>query len=123
MSSEVISFFLSFQHNIKLYHWHTTLYSRHKATDDLHIKLSDLIDEFVEVYMGKYGRKHILKKHTNITLVNNDDELFVKYLEYGIQFISVNITKSLDKKDTDLFNIKDEMLSILNKTLYLCTLS
>ncbi len=38
---------------IKLYHWKTTSYSEHKATDELHERLSGHIDTFVEVLLGK----------------------------------------------------------------------
>ena len=51
--SELVKMFLEMLTTIKLYHWNTHSYARHKATDELHEKLSDLVDEFVEVMQGK----------------------------------------------------------------------
>jgi hypothetical protein len=53
---DIIKMFFHMQLNIKLYHWQTRVYARHKATDDLLSGLSDLIDQFIEVYMGRYSR-------------------------------------------------------------------
>ena len=38
---------------IKLYHWKTTKYSHHVATDELYESLNKNIDRFVEIYLGK----------------------------------------------------------------------
>ena len=46
--SEIVRFFFTLQLNIKMYHWNTTSYARHKATDDFGGKLLSLIDKFVE---------------------------------------------------------------------------
>jgi len=37
--SEYVRFFFTLQLNIKMYHWNTTSYSRHKATDEFGGKL------------------------------------------------------------------------------------
>ncbi len=44
---------LTIRNQIKLYHWQTKSFARHKATDDLTAALDLAIDNFVEVYMGK----------------------------------------------------------------------
>jgi hypothetical protein len=36
--------------NIKLYHWETDIFSRHKASDKLYGSLSELIDTIIKVY-------------------------------------------------------------------------
>ena len=36
---EIVRAFFTFQHELKLYHWQTKSYSRHKATDKLYEKL------------------------------------------------------------------------------------
>jgi hypothetical protein len=56
MSANDVHFFFKMREQIKLYHWQTMSYSRHKATDEVLEKLDALIDRYVEVYMGKYGR-------------------------------------------------------------------
>jgi len=39
-----------------------------------------------------------------------------------IQFLQVELCKKLSKNDTDLVNIRDEMLGELNQLMYLFTL-
>ena len=49
---EIIKVFFNMTSMIKLYHWQTKIYARHKATDNLHSELLSSIDKFIEVYMG-----------------------------------------------------------------------
>ena len=48
--------FLELLNTIKIYHWSTLSYPTHKATDELHGKLSDLVDSFIEIYIGHCAR-------------------------------------------------------------------
>ena len=49
-------FFFSIQINLKLYHWQTNSYARHIATDSILTKIDPLIDTFIEIYQGKFGK-------------------------------------------------------------------
>jgi DNA-binding ferritin-like protein len=40
---------------VKLYHWNTTMYSQHQATDELYSSLNNSVDEFIEVMLEKKG--------------------------------------------------------------------
>lgn len=116
--NEIVTFFFTLQMINKLYHWNTTSFARHKATDGFNGKILDLIDRFVEVFIGYYNMK------PNVTFINinekflSDDgivELFIftkKYLTKMGQYI----------ESTDLQNIRDEMLGEVNQTLYLFNL-
>jgi hypothetical protein len=53
---------------IKLYHWGTLSYATHKATDDLYAKLNVNIDSFVEVMIGKDGKRIDLSHNKSISL-------------------------------------------------------
>jgi hypothetical protein len=120
-SENIIKFLFHMTTNIKLYHWQTTNFARHKATDDLHGALSDLTDQFVEVFMGRYGRPEFPNGfRLSITELSDDtaDEMLREYIDY----LKNDFPKYLKQDDTDLLNIRDEMLSNLNKTLYLFTL-
>jgi hypothetical protein len=121
--AEIINFFFDLQTNIKLYHWMTTSYPRHKASDDLSEKILDTSDRFMEVYIGKYGRPTMNKKHSNIYLQKLDDKNVVKYLDYAINFLLNDLMLCINKSDVDLLNIRDEMVGTLNQTKYLFTLS
>ena len=120
-SENIIKFFFHITSSIKLYHWQTTNFARHKATDDLHSTLLELIDSFVETFIGKYERP-IFPSKFNLNIKTLDDEIAPIALQEYISYLTNEIPKYVDKKDTDLLNIRDEMLAILHKTLYLFTL-
>lgn len=107
---------------IKLYHWQTTSFARHKATCELHSSLQDLVDQFIEVYMGRYQRPNFpqgFKLHIKESSDLSAQDTLLQYID----FLKNELPTYLQSNDTDLFNIRDEMLSNLNKTLYLFTLS
>jgi DNA-binding ferritin-like protein len=123
MSSAAIHFFFQMREQIKLYHWQTHSFSRHKATDEVIESLDKNIDEFVEVYMGKYGRPKMTDKTGTIKVVNLSEKTAVTFIRRCIQHLLSDVVKGLTpEKDSDLINIRDEMLGDLNKLLYLFTL-
>jgi hypothetical protein len=110
---------------IKMYHWKTRSYSTHKATDDLYSKFNENMDKFIEVLLGKTGMRIDLtnKKQislydlTNLSGLVNKVNAFKNYL--------VNLTNNRAIKlmtNTDLLNIRDEMLGDMNQFLYLLSL-
>jgi hypothetical protein len=122
MSAEQIHLFLQLRNQIKLYHWQTREYSRHIATDKAVEQLDTLIDKYVEVYIGKYGRPKITKKTGCFSLFNMSEAGAVKIIGTAIRYMQGTLTKSLKKEDTDLANIRDEIVADLNQLLYLFTL-
>jgi len=93
------------------------------ATDKVVSALDESIDMFVEVYMGKYGRPKMTGATGSFTLKNLSEKAAVAYLRGAIQFLQGPFSKTLDpKKDTDLINIRDEILADLNQLAYLFTL-
>jgi hypothetical protein len=122
MSAQHVHFFFSMREQVKLYHWQTYMYPRHKATDDLIKSLDENIDLFVEVYMGKYGRPNITKATNTVVVKNMSDKNAGKFIKECIAYLQGPLTRSLKGTDTDLANIRDEMLANLNQILYLFTL-
>lgn len=119
----LVQFFFHLQTNLKLYHWTTTSYARHKAADDLVDSVTSLADMFMEVYIGKYGRPVFRKCLSNIVLTQITDDTVVAFLNTAIAFLTTDVKKLLNKDaDLDLLNIRDEMLGALNRTKYLFTL-
>jgi len=120
--SKIINFFFQLTLQIKLYHWTTKSYSRHKASDDLHANILELSDKFVEMYIAKYGRPKIHEPSNTIKISNLNDTQIVHYLKKTIDFLTQDIPKHIDvENDTDLVNIRDELLGNVNQTLYLFT--
>ena len=122
----IVVYFLEMLHTIKLFHWKTTGYAIHKATDDLHSKLSESVDSFVEIMLGKHGGRVQLQSQTTLTIkdyASTAKDSFKKEIEEYKDFLQ-KLTNTLDaSKDSDLLNIRDEMLGQLNQFTYLLTLS
>lgn len=119
MSANDVQFFLTMRNQIKLYHWQTGLYSRHKGTDGVLEALDANIDKYVEVYMGKYGRPKMSSRTNTIQIKNFSEKNAVAFVKACIEELA---RLSLKKTDTDLMNIRDEMIGDLNQLLYLFTL-
>lgn len=118
----IITNLLQFQNQIKINHWQTYGFSDHKAYGELYDGLSESIDEFIEVFMGKYGRI-MAKDLFSFNLQNFKSSNQINELDLFINYLTFELPKSLDTtKDTDLLNIRDEILGSVNKTKYLLTL-
>lgn len=122
MSADAVQFFFAMRSQIKLYHWQTNQFSRHKATDDVIEALDKLIDEYVETYMGKYGRPRMTGRNSSFKVVNMADSTAARYIKICIAYLQGPLVARLKPTDTDLVNLRDEMLGELNKLLYLYSL-
>ena len=123
MSAEIVCLMMTLRDQIKIYHWQTLSFPRHKATDELVDKLDDNIDKFVEVYMGKYGRPKLSGRTSTIKIRNFHDKEASTLLKSAIIWLTNKLPRHLKNTDTDLLNIRDEILGDLNQTLYLFTLN
>ena len=119
--SHIVRIFLEMLNVIKLYHWKTRSYSQHKATDELYERLNGHIDKFIEVLLGKdESRIRMIEK--NIELIDYSETTNFKERVYEYREFLTNIDEYLDnRKDSDLLNIRDEILADINQFLYLMT--
>jgi hypothetical protein len=122
MSANIVQFYLSLRNAMKIYHWNTLSFPRHKASDELVASIDRLSDSFVEVYMGRYGRDKALGTDMTLKLPGLDEKQVVKFLEEANEWLSVRLPKLLKPHDTDLLSIRDELLASINQALYLFTL-
>ena len=53
---EMASTLVAIQTQLRFFHWQTKSYARHQAYGGTYDAMDGLIDNFVEVLMGKYGR-------------------------------------------------------------------
>lgn len=116
-----VNLFLGLQSQLRICHWQTKGLGRHQAFGGLYEALDPLIDTFLESAMGKYGR-FVLDNETKNIELNNLSEIDTKSLIIKIREILAGMSESLDPSDTDLLNIRDEMLAEVNKFAYLLTL-
>ena len=111
---------LTLHNQFKVFHWQTQKtqgsFAQHEAFGTAYDELDPLIDDFIEIYQGKKG-KLMANGTFNLNLHNLDDnpEAFIdEFVDYLVNIVP----QRLDDADTDLLNIRDEMLAILNQTKY-----
>ena len=119
--SHIVKVFLEILNMIKLYHWKTRSYSQHKATDELYSKLNEHIDSFVEVLLGKdESRINMLENRIDLLDSSNTMEFKQRIYEYRDFLLSINLYFD-NSRDSDLLNIRDEIMGDINQFLYLLT--
>jgi DNA-binding ferritin-like protein len=122
MDMTLITTLLTLQDQLKVFHWQTKSYAEHKALGKLYDDLSDLIDEFVETFSGRYGVP-AAKESYKLTVMNYKDNVsVVDFLDKSISYMAKDVTAMLKPEDTDLLNLRDEMIGAMNKTKYLLRL-
>jgi len=123
-SLNLVSYFIQMREQYQVFHWQTTSFAQHKAFDGIFDDLSGAIDHFMESYLGKYGRNvSSVKGPFRITLQDLGSSDPVDFTNNCIEYLEDQIPSLLDEEDTDLLNIRDELLGNLNKLKYLLTLS
>lgn len=118
-SKNIVTMFLRMLNTVKLYHWKTHSYAQHKATDDLYANLNASIDKYVETMLGKTGGRVNLSGTRSLPLLDYSGlKDFSKEVNMYKDFM---IRMSYDTNNTDLSNIRDEILGHLNQFTYLLT--
>ncbi len=116
--ASIVHTFLTVQIQVKTFHWQTYSYSKHKTSDSIYEEFLKKTDEFVEVYMGQQNKRVDFSKiHRSITLKNISFSDMIRILKNFGTFLS-----SLKGLTTDLMNLRDEMLGIVHRGLYLLSL-
>jgi len=117
----IVGTFLKVLNMVKLYHWKTRSYSQHKATDELYERLNENIDKFVEILLGKdETRINMIEKRVDLIDENNTRDLKERIYEFRLFLTELNVVFD-SKKDSDLLNVRDEILGDINQFLYLLT--
>jgi len=93
-------------------HLQTTSYAEHKALNGYYDGILDLTDKFTEVFFGRNKRVEIVIPESK----NLDAVSHLKEMQQLVDGERVNYSSELQ-------NIMDEMLVLINQTLYLLTLS
>ena len=119
---QIVTMFLQMLNTVKLYHWKTSNYAQHKATDELYTNLNLNVDTFVEVMLGKTGSRVNLTGQKIIPLLDytNVEDFKKEIARYKMFLTGMSSDASLNA-NTDLMNIRDELLSNLNQFTYLLT--
>jgi len=94
-------------------HLNTRSYAKHKALQKFYDGIVDLADTFAEAYQGRHGliggiTLQTAKKTANVT----------EFLSDQLDEIETVRNKVVDKDDTALQNIIDEIVALYLSTLY-----
>jgi DNA-binding ferritin-like protein len=121
-NASIVHMFLTMLNAVKLYHWKTRSYSQHKATDDLYAGMNEHIDKFVEILMGKEETR-VFTHGKMIILADVNKKKQFKTSIYQYRDYLIELTRHFNAEtDTDLLNVRDEILGDINQFLYLLTL-
>jgi hypothetical protein len=122
----VIPVFLEMINTIKVYHWKTSSYATHKATDQLFADLNTKTDEFVEVLLGKSDinrDKVLVFPVIKVESFVNNADCRKRVEDYKTFLLTLPANKNFNAMaNVDLLAIRDEIVALLNQFLYLLTL-
>lgn len=110
--SKLFSTLLQSSVQVHIYHLQSKSYSEHMALNTFYDEIVGLTDSLIEQYQGKYG---IVTVYPSIQLIVQSPIDYIKNLRF---FIEVERYTSLKKEDTHLQNITDEIISLIDSTLY-----
>jgi hypothetical protein len=117
----IIKQLIEFREQIKLYHWRTTSYARHKATDEFIENFDPKVDEFVEVLMG--GRNEKNTDDFSVSFITLREEAAESHIIGFRDWVNYTLPRHIHNHETDLLNLKDEILALVNRLLYLFRLN
>lgn len=116
----IVPTLMEFRDQMKLYHWKTKSYARHKASCKFLELFDEKIDRIVETLMGARDKR--VYDAFDLKFENYDDKNIIEYVKNFRDFLQKEFVKLVEKKDTDIINIRDEILGDVNRMLYLFTL-
>jgi len=96
--------------NTHFFHWSTDSYAKHVALAEYYDGVVDLTDQFVESYMGRYGK---ITKFPNQYHQPKEPVSYLKSLQGFVE----EARKELPQ-DSELQNLIDEIADLINSTLY-----
>ena len=94
-------------------HLKTNKYSAHMALDEFYKEIPDEVDTLIEDYMGVYGK---LDEYKNVMTTEKTEA--VDYLKNLRVFVLDSREKLIDKNDTELWSDIDDIVSLIDSTLY-----
>lgn len=120
--NQIIEQLLYLQLQAKIFHWQTTSFAQHSAFGKFYDSLTDLIDQLVETFQGKYKTR--IEFNKSIQLKNLSNVNVLEALDKAAEMLAEDFDGVLDPnmKNTELQNIRDEIKTEINQLKYLLTL-
>ena len=112
---KLVRVFFKHQMQLKMFHFQTKNYGAHKASDSYLEEFANNFDKFMEVAQGTFGK--LESQNMTFSFDTLNDNTITEELENFI-----NLLKQLDAyliRNSDLLNIRDEMVGNAQQLKYL----
>lgn len=94
-------------------HLNTRSFAKHSALNEFYDGIVDFADKFAEAYQGRHG---LIGPISLMSATKNGN--IIEFLEQSLSEIEDMRYKVVDKTDTPIQNIIDEIVGLYLKTLY-----
>ncbi len=102
----------------KMFHYRTKHFSTHKTIDDFFEKFIDLSDKFLESWQGKHDtRIKFNGEFVSLKVPVITDENWKSVMNENMEFLKSTLSQY--EKSSELLNIRDEMVALIEQTKYL----
>lgn len=115
MAERLVAILMHSRDQAHLYHLMTKSYAEHKALQKYYEKVTDLLDDYAEAYMGKYGRFKAFSINSRLSKDPRKAQLFFRKLGMRVRSLRT-------PANSELRNILDEIKALINRTQYMLTL-
>jgi DNA-binding ferritin-like protein len=115
MADRLVALLMHSRNQAHTYHLLTNSYAQHKALGKYYEKITDLLDDYAEAYMGKYGRFRKFNVNSRLNKDPRKSPVYFKSLVAKIRRIRL-------PRDPYLKNILEEIIAHIRKTQYMLTL-
>jgi len=118
MEKELLSTVIQISGQLRILHWQTESFAEHNAFGDTYESLNDKFDRLIEVYSGKYKRP-AFGEVKQLSFADYSNLKIDAFIEGMCDFFSEAF---MAQQDSELANLRDEIIADLNKLKYLLTL-
>ena len=115
MAQRLVAVLMHSRDQAHLFHLMTKSYAEHKALQKYYEKITELLDDYAEAYMGKYGRFRAFSVNSRLNKDPRKAQLFFRKLFTRVRSIRT-------PPDSELRNILDEIKALIRRTQYMLTL-
>jgi hypothetical protein len=124
---EIAMFFFMVRDQLKIYHFQTKSYSRHIAVDQFVNTLSVQLDTYLETIQGISNTRMVIPKSMRKINLDNitekDAESVLREFKNWVLTDLPALSNNFKGEYKDLENVQEDILSNINKTLYLFMLN
>lgn len=113
MVAKFISTLFNSREQAHIFHLQTTSFAAHKALNKYYDEIVGLVDDYVELFQGRYG---IITGYQPPTKFFEGDAELLKYFMALQKFVDTGRTQLPD--NSDLNNVVDEISHLVNATIY-----